>query len=486
MRLTISALFLLCAACRSADTRRTVVSDSAGGLRVDPATVPGAATLELWQLRPGITLGDWKGAHPDETITGTDTSAVSTQLGEWCAAAQRTTPLGNRILTRSAFFYTPSPDSSLALRDSTGVDLVKDCRLGLIWVRAEVADSSTAARVSDSLLSQLTQAYGPAVTQPIHFYGSAMWTRAARYRKGDVTAVLGLRAGGPGRTAPPAIITFAFLPWSGLSLDGEGAGRYAPRDTVALDSAATIAHLDSALYAPLRALASASFADTAPVSRDPRGLIAPLQRWLQASAGLPLPRRAAALYVADRVLDHAMCGFGICDPAQVAPRASLEGMGARFVRSDGYVSLHAWMDQARVIDRDSPLGQRIFLFQMASGFDPSGTCAAGSEGFRRVIQNGEHYLERVPASPIAAEVHFEVGEAYRDIVALARGAAGDYADSSRYGAEAGEAARKALEHYRAAMRAGAGSPAAQAAWRRAWWLKAGLAPRDVRFYCIND
>jgi hypothetical protein len=129
---------------------------------------------------------------------------------------------------------------------------------------------------------------------------------------------------------------------------------------------------------------------------------------------------------------------------------------------------------------------RIFLFQLANGFDPSGTCAAGAEGFRRVIQNGEKYLERVPASPIAADVHYQVGDAYRDIFALARGAAGDYADSSRYGAEAGPATLKALEHYRAAMRAGPASPAARAAWKRAWWIEAGLVPRDVRFYCIYD
>ena len=105
-----------------------------------------------------------------------------------------------------------------------------------------------------------------------------------------------------------------------------------------------------------------------------------------------------------------------------------------------------------------------------------------------------HGLSYADVGPVAAipEVrelnigHFLVGEAYRDIVALAHGAGDIYADSSRYGAEAGPAALKAIEHYRAAMRAAPGSEAARQSWRRAWWLTAGLVPKDLRFYCVYD
>jgi len=210
---------------------------------------------------------------------------------------------------------------------------------------------------------------------------------------------------------------------------------------------------------------------------------------MAATSGLPMQRRAAALYAADLVLDQSLCAYRMCDIADRGSRAGLEAIGARFNRSElggAWVYERTWLGQARAADRDSPLGQHILLLQLANAFDFSGTCREGAEGFRRVIDNGERYLERVPTSPIAAAVHFLVGEAYRDIVALAHGAGDIYADSSQYSAEAGDAARQAIEHYKAATRAGADSATAQAAWRRAWMLKAGLAPREVRFYCVYD
>jgi len=201
------------------------------------------------------------------------------------------------------------------------------------------------------------------------------------------------------------------------------------------------------------------------------------------------PRRAAALYLADQVLERAMCSFRLCererDPA-LAPLAALGAAVAWAPLGATNVYRHTWMSQARALSRDTPLGQRIFLAQLAAGFDFSGVCGGGAEAFRKVIDNGERYLARLPASPIAADVHYLVGEAYEDIVGLARGVGGDYADSSRYGREVHDAARRALAHYAAATRAGTASPAARAAWSRAWWLRAGLLPRDLHFYCVYD
>ncbi len=476
---------LALAGCAGREASRDVTADSGGAPRVEPGSVPGAAMLELWQLRPGITLREWKAAHPDEAVTGSDTSAMSAQLGPWCAGVQRPAILGQRLLMRTAFFYPPDPDSTVALRDSAA-DLVLDCRLGLVWTRTEIPDSSAAAALADSLATLLAQAWGPAVAKPAQFYGAALWHRSARYHRGDVDAMAAVRrAAGP--NGPWVVFAFAFLPAAGVSLDGDARAGYAPVDTMPFDSVLALAALDTGVSAPLRRVLRA--ADSTRDARPPRELIQPLQRWLAASQGLPLPRRAAALYAADRVLDRAMCRYGLCETAQRAAQAPLEAAGARF-RADalggGWVYQHSWEDQARILDRDSPLGQRILLHQMASGFDQSGVCAAGTEGFRRVIENGERYLARVPDSPIAADVHYQVGEAYADIVALAHGVAGDDADSSRYSAEAGPAALRALEHFRAALRAGPRAPAARAAWRRAWWMKAGLAPREVRFYCLYD
>jgi hypothetical protein len=483
-------LLLALAACGRSDAARTTLSDSAAAPRIQPGTTAGASVVELWQLRPGLTLAEWKSTRPDETVTGPDSAGGLSALGTWCAGVQKQIVLGARTITRTAFFYPPAP-TTLALPDSSADPLVLGCEIGLVWIRVEVADTSQARALADSLATQLRAAFGAPDAKPVNFFGAALWKKAARFHRGSVDVVTGLRpTSAPPDTSVrrPVVFAFAMLPVSGLSLDSLRQEAWQPPDTVPLDSAIALAHLDTSLSAPVRALASP--APGAPVRGQPPGaLITPLQRWLQASASLPPARRAAALYVADEALERAMCAHRLCDEGDSTAQAPLRALGARFTWGQlgaSWVYQRTWLDQARNLDRDSPLGQRIFLAQLAAAFDFSGVCGAGEEGFRRVIDNGERYLERLPDSPIAPAVHYEVAEAYRDIVALARGAAGDYADSSRYGAEAGPAAEKALRHYRAAMRAGPAADVARAAWRRAWQLKAGLNPRDVRFYCVYD
>lgn len=481
------ALLLAIAACRG-ESVRTAVSDTTGAPQILAGSSAGAIVLQLWQLRDSMTLGEWKSARPDEPVSDADTSAMSSQLGEWCAASQQQATVGARTVTRTAFFYAPPAPPGLALPDSVP-DLVRQCRLGLMWVRIEVPDSVEAAALADSVSTQLAGIYGPAVPGRIHFWGSALWRRSSRFARGDITALSGLRVP-PAATTPgasPVVFAFAFLPASGVSVDAAPVvSRYEPVDILPIDSAAALVGADS-LFAPLRALLRVQPAG-AP-SPTPQQLIVPLRRWLQGTAGLPVPRRAAAFYVADQTLERLLCTHQMCDLTDQTSRAPLEALGAEFSASElggTWVYTHNWLATARALERDSPLGQRLLLAQMARAFDFSGTCAEGAEGFRRVIANGETYLARVPASPIAADVHFQLAEAYRDIIALARGAGDIYADSSRYGAEAGPAALKALEHYRAAMRIAPAAPVAEAAWRRAWWLKAGLVPRDLRFYCVYD
>jgi hypothetical protein len=259
-------------------------------------------------------------------------------------------------------------------------------------------------------------------------------------------------------------------------------------DTFPLDSALKIAQLDTALSSPLlAALKDESAAPRTLAAGDT--LVRALVRWMRAAAPLPLPRKAGALYVADQVLDRAMCGHRLCEKEAEAALAPLKALGAQFSWGElgaSEIYHHTWLVQARALARDTPLGERILIAQLLAGFDFSGTCAGGPEGFRRVIENGERYLARLPQSPIAPDVHFLVGDAYRDVVALAHGAGEEYADSAHYRAESPEAARKALAHYVEAMRAGPDHPAARAAWSRAWWLRAGLIPRDVRFFCVYD
>jgi len=492
------ALALAAAACGTVERSRTAVSDSAQRITVDPRTAAGQTALELWQLRAGLTLGDWKNAHPDEPILGADTSVLAAQfLGEWCAFAARRVTVGTRTVLRAAYFYAPPPPPGLAVPDSGASDLVRHCEMGLVWVAVEVPDSASGSALADSVRDQLARAWGAPARGGLSFWGSAWWSHTARFRKDSLVAVTALRLppprgpDAPGAVSRRSVIAFAFLPSSGVSVDSAPAfpGRaWTPVDTFPLDAAVAIAHLDTALWAPLRRRLREASAAT-PRGQPAESLITPLARWLAAAAPLPPPRRAAALYVADQVLERAMCRHRLCEDRAAPGLAQLRALGAQVVWSElGGTNVYArsWLNQARNLDRDSPLGQRMLLAQLAAGFDFSGTCAGGAEGFRKDIESAERYLERVSDSPIAPDVHYLAGEAWRDIVALARGAAGDYADSSRYGPEAADAARRALAHYGAAARAGAGSPAARAAWSRAWWLRAGLVPRDVRFYCVYD
>ena len=498
-RALLSAVLPLCLlACRPGERARSTSADSAGTVAINASTPAGQVALELWQVRGGVSLAEWKNVHPDEPVFGADTSVLASRfLGPWCAYSAHRTQAGTLSILRAAYFYAPPPPSSLAVPDSGAIDLVRQCVLGLVWVNVELsADSAVANALADSVRAQLRTLYGTEVSGTVRFYGSAYWNRVGRFRKDSLTVVSALREPTlPVRRAgagPRVVTAFAFLPGAAITVDGALAPGIAwtPVDTFPLDSAARLAGLDTALYAPLERLTSWEPVTAATLAvTSPDTLIQPLAHWLAASAALPPPRRAAALYVADQVLDRSMCRFGLCETGSDSALSRLRALGAQITWAEvggTMVYHHTWLTQARTLSRDSPLGERIFVAQLNAALDFSGACAAGPEGFRRVIDAGERYLARTGESPIAPEVHFLTAEAYRDIVALAHGALGEQADSSRYRGEAQSAGGKALAHYMAAVRAGPLHPAARAAWSRAWWLRAGLVPRDVRFYCLND
>jgi hypothetical protein len=490
-----TALSLAFLACRARSPERAAGAESTTTVAINPSTPQGQIALELWQLRAGTTLGEWKGVHPEEAILGSDTSALALHfLGPWCAFATHRASAGALTIVRTVYFYAPPPPPSLAVPDTGALDLARQCVIGLMWVDVEVADSLAAAALADSVHRQLDTLYGTEVPRPVQFFGSAFWSRTAWFNRDSTAAVTALRESAPGARpgrGPKVVTAFAYLPNSGVSIGGEPGPREAwvPEDTFPLDSALRLAQLDTALSSPLLA-ALTDEQSTAPRSAaSGDSLVGRLARWLRASAPLVPLRRAAALYVADQVLDRAMCGHRLCERQSEIALAPLKALGAQFSWGELGGTLiyhHTWLTQARALARDTPLGERILIAQLLSGFDFSGTCAGGAEGFRRVIENGERYLTRLPESPIAPDVHFLVGDAYRDVLALAHGAGGEYGDSSRYVAEAPDAARKAMSHYVAAMQAGAADPAARAAWSRAWWLRAGLVPRDVRFFCVYD
>jgi hypothetical protein len=77
-----------------------------------------------------------------------------------------------------------------------------------------------------------------------------------------------------------------------------------------------------------------------------------------------------------------------------------------------------------------------------------------------------------------------MGDAYRDIVALAAGQHGDtYADSATYKPEAAKARSNAVAEYRAGLALDDKSETSSIAKERLRSLQAGEARHDTRFFC---
>ncbi len=492
-----AVLLLLLTAC--AGERPRAASGDSTAVPVTASTPAGRVALELWQLRPGVSLGEWFQQHAtDDVVPGLpgddDGHGV---FGNWCIRTTLLDEVARTRIERTAYFYAPEPPDGLVLPESRS-ELVRSCRLGAISVRVPVADSAAGAALADSVREQLARAFGGPVSSVVSFFGSAYWHRIGRFRRGDVDAASALQVLphlDTTGTRRPTVRALAILTLSGLSLDGLVPDQDPPiADSVPLDSGVAWADLGAAVAAPLVRVVRDTMwrerGDTTGRAAVRQGLPGAFRRWLGLAEELPLPQRAAALYVADRAMHQALCGVLPCDQeSDSTALAPFVALGARFVWSElggQWIYERTWLSQARVFDRDGPLGQRILLAQLLAGFDFSGMCAAGPEAFRRVIANAERYLERVPNSPIAADVHYLAGEAWADVVALAAGAGDIYADSSRYSAEAPEARRRALAHYHAAIGANPSSPLARAAWHRAWWLLSELPPRRARFLCIYD
>lgn len=488
MKAGILAQLALVAALGLAGCRESPDVPPGSGPRVDPASLAGRYTLELWQLRPGMRLDAWASNSLGDQVSGPDTTGH--WLDGWCARAVSVADVRGRTMQREAYFFPPAPPDSLELPDTAAADLARECTLGVMRLSAPAFDSASKGTAeADSLAATVGVAFGEPVASTSGFARSASWSRVFQFKRNDVVVFTAYDApAAPIDSSAVRLIAIAFLPTAGLSEDGSPASdRFTPADTFPLDSALALARLDAALADTLLGIARQP---SDPVRRDPRSLTRPLVRWISASAVLPAPRRAAALYAADVVLSEAMCRYALCERDADTLLAPLRAAGASFTWSPlgGSWSFdHAWMTRARVLDRDSPIGQRILLRQMAYAFDFSGVCGNGSDGFRSVIANGERYLERVPESPIAAEVHYFIAEAYRDIVALASGAAGDYRTESAVTAEEAPQARSmAVQHYQAAIAAAGPGRLAREAWKRAWWLMAGLPPADTRFFCVYD
>ena len=227
-----------------------------------------------------------------------------------------------------------------------------------------------------------------------------------------------------------------------------------------------------------------------------------LQPWVATIQTLEPAKRAASLLVADRIVVMEEEDSNLEPPDSEKPPAEsnpsenrpkseaqlqLERIGAQFFYdSTSERNLYGlnWLRQAYELDPNGRAGELAFLLLMKRGFNTSPGCENGAELFRQVLRRGTEYLRQHRSTDVEARVHFMMGDAYRDIVALAAGQHGDtYANPAIYKPEEANARTKAVAEYRAGLVLDDKSEVSIIAKERLRGLQAGEAPHDTRFYC---
>jgi hypothetical protein len=225
--------------------------------------------------------------------------------------------------------------------------------------------------------------------------------------------------------------------------------------------------------------------------RDP--LVPLLRDWFKALKSMKPGQRAAGLLAADSLLSafgsvRPWDQFGTqqsSTPEQSKLRSALQELGADFETGFEDPSLHYsgnWLNEAKDMDPDTEGGQLALLAWMSSA---EGCGRSGSVTFREVISKGEILLAGKIAPSTAAKVHFMVGDAYSDMVAILDGVDPNGAYTSVDLGDEADSRAKALQHYRAGLALENVSEDAKDAWRQAWHLAAGLVP-GTRYACFGD
>ena len=231
-------------------------------------------------------------------------------------------------------------------------------------------------------------------------------------------------------------------------------------------------------------------------------IAAELRPWLEELQTLEPAKRAATLLIADRIVVMEEEDGNLeppdsekppaeSNPSESRPKSEaqlqLEGIGAKFLSdSTSERNLYAlnWLRQSYELDPNGRAGDLAFLLLMQRGFNTSPGCENGNELFRQVLRRGTEYLRQRRSADIEARVHFMMGDAYRDIVALAADQHGDtYANSAAYKSEEANARTRAAAEYRAGLALDDKSEVSIIAKERLRGLQAGEAPPDTTFYC---
>jgi hypothetical protein len=509
----------------------------------DASVFASIAENEVTQLREGFTLAQWVKIHgegdgwerkPNKKLEMTDWPRK-----ECLRYVKRERLPSGASLVRALYFYPPPVPSHVTFPTLSPPELVNGCVLSIVLVEAATPVSvfgteperQTRGREFGHALDQaaqqrFTKLYGKGVgMKNVSFWGpgSRFYEDAARWIP-HAEIVSGYDP--KGLTMPDedelAVAPFAFvrarLPLVQESELQMGPWHYdAATEAARFHQAVVMAGVDAAisrqmetLYGVDTKLAEGLQAEAEEICKTrctqeampaPTGnewkepLVPVLEDWFEALKAADTGRRAAGLVAADRLL----MAFGGVRPwdqfgsvqsntaEQSKRRSELQGLGATFEPGFADAFYHYtgnWLNEAKDLDRDSSGGKLALVTWMSSG-DVCGQ--PGSEAFRKIISEGEALLSQKIDAPTAAQVHFMVGDAYSDIVAIAAGESGgngEY-DPAQYESEAEADRSKALEHYHAGLELDNRSQAAKSAWRQAWHLAARLLPNE-RYVCFGD
>ncbi|SRR6266478_1460628 len=455
------------------------------------------AEREISQLDKKTTLAQWLILHgkDERWVKSTDPNGL-----ECLRLVKRGWLPSGAIVAQAVYFYPPPAPSPAILPALSGQALMNStCTLGMVRVEAQARTEELGRTLAQAVRQQFTKNYGESVgMKSVPFWGRGYYDADRWIHNAEIVAGYDRK---PGRdiTTPnevvggPVAFVHARLPVVHELEHGAcctlKAYHYRPIENAAFHRTVEMAGVDPVLSRQLEKLYEEFFlaGDSPELAQRPEkraqleSFVPVLRDWLTALKSSGQTQRAAGLLAADLFLADVQDSNGgfLGQPKEPQFRSEMEQMGAVFQLNEiagWYFYTRNWSKQAQELDPDGKVGEMALLVSLAR---PS--C-----DFRNVLLDGERILAKGLDGPTAAQVHFLVGDAYSDIVAIAGGAEtdGEY-DLAELGNEAVSARAKALEHYRAGLAGDDTSETAKDAWRQAWHLSAGLLP-STRNVCIGD
>lgn len=448
------------------------------------------AKSELLQLKQNVTLGDWCKTHPDDSLVFFRYTLEEPSNQEWCVQAEKRVILSpsRQIAIRRAYFYAPLPPSGLALRqlkDSVSVRTDEPI-LGMIWIEMIERSVQASATIADSLSAGLSTWLGSAKIDPeMFYYGSSGWGRRNRWQKGE-TIFASARGVTSRYSELPMVIAFGFLPISNVHIDDlrdyfSLGGTPSNPDSIIFQR--TLHSLGQNTQRAGNLIATYYHARTEPPdSLDARRTLDDFREWITLSASSDHQTRAAALLLADQVLN------AIIQTLDAATIPQFRRLGATITesRTMGWIYERSWLKQALALDSNGTVGDLALMIMIQRGFQLKADCHDCGQCFGNVIQQGERFLLRTKDPWFRRMTHLALAYAYSDVVALANDISSVAAEDSGLQISTDVARAQSLDHFRQAIKSDPLAEDSRYAWRAAWRLVACIPPQELTFTCSDE